>query len=113
MTPWEVIRTRLEAAAASDFVIALYNPRSARRPRHLSEAARIVLQHRLPETPVFIGRNIGREGEEHHIIRLAELAEAEIDMLTIVLIGSSHTRRIDGDPSYLYTPRGYFDGFSR
>jgi cobalt-precorrin 5A hydrolase / precorrin-3B C17-methyltransferase len=110
MTPWEVIRTRLEAAAAADFVIALYNPRSERRQGHLGEARQILLQHRLPETPVFVGRNLGRDAEQHHIIRLSELAEAEIDMLTIVLIGSSRTRRIDGDPAYLYTPRGYFDG---
>ena len=43
MTPWETIRARLEAAAAADFVVALYNPRSARRPAHLKEASEILL----------------------------------------------------------------------
>jgi cobalt-precorrin 5A hydrolase / cobalt-factor III methyltransferase / precorrin-3B C17-methyltransferase len=110
MTPWETIRARLEAAAAADFVVALYNPRSARRPARLAEAAEILLRHRPPQTPVFIGRNLGRDGEERHIIVLRELAGAEIDMLTLVLVGSSTTRRLDGDPPWLYTPRGYFAG---
>jgi cobalt-precorrin 5A hydrolase/precorrin-3B C17-methyltransferase len=109
MTPWETIRIRLDAAAAGDFVVALYNPRSARRQAQLAEAADLLLQHRSPETPVFIGRNLGRDGEEGRILCLSELAGAEIDMLTIVLVGNSRTRRTDGDPPRLYTPRGYFD----
>jgi cobalt-precorrin 5A hydrolase/precorrin-3B C17-methyltransferase len=109
MTPWDTIRGRLEAAAEADFVVALYNPRSARRQTHLGEAADLLLRHRLPETPVFIGRNLGRDGEEGRIICLSELSGAEIDMLTIVLVGNSQTRRNNGDPPRLYTPRGYFD----
>jgi cobalt-precorrin 5A hydrolase/precorrin-3B C17-methyltransferase len=107
MTPWQVIRIRLEAAAAGDFVVALYNPRSMRRQTRLAEAADILVRHRPPDTPVFIGRNLGRDGEERRVIRLSELAGADIDMLAIVLVGSSRTRRIDGDPPRLYTPRGY------
>src|SRR6266404_5094077 len=110
LTPSDTIRARLEAAAAADFVIALYNPRSARRQARLAEAADILLHHRPPQTPVFIARNLGRGGEEQHIVALSELAGADIDMLTLVLVGSSRTRRIDGNPPYLYTPRGYFDG---
>jgi cobalt-precorrin 5A hydrolase / cobalt-factor III methyltransferase / precorrin-3B C17-methyltransferase len=110
MTPWDVIRQRLEAAAAADFVVALYNPRSSRRQAQLRQAAHILMRYRSPETPVFIGRNLGRDGEERRIIRLTELAEADIDMLTILLVGSSRTRRLDGNPAYLYTPRGYFGG---
>lgn len=109
MTPWETIRARLDAAAAADFVVALFNPRSARRQRHLAEAADILLRHRSPETPVFIGRNLARHGEARQLICLSELAGAEIDMLTSVLVGNSRTRRVDSDPPRLYTPRGYFD----
>jgi cobalt-precorrin 5A hydrolase/precorrin-3B C17-methyltransferase len=110
LTPWDTIRARLEAAGAADFVIALYNPRSARRPARLTEAADILLRHRPAQTPVFLGRNLGRDGEKRHIVALSELAGAEIDMLTLVLVGSTRTRHIDGNPPYLYTPRGYFDG---
>jgi cobalt-precorrin 5A hydrolase / precorrin-3B C17-methyltransferase len=113
MTPWDVIKNRLDAAAAADFVVALYNPRSARRQTQLVEAMKILLRHRFPDTPVFIGRNLGRNGEQHRTIRLCTLAEADVDMLTIVLVGNSRTRRVEsdhGDPPRLYTPRGYFDG---
>jgi cobalt-precorrin 5A hydrolase / precorrin-3B C17-methyltransferase len=110
MTPWETIRVRLEAAAAADFVVALFNPRSARRPGRLAQAAEILLRHRLPQTPVFIGRNLGRAGEEWHILALSELASAQIDMLSLALVGNSTTRRVDGDRPWLYTPRGYFGG---
>jgi len=107
MTPWPVIRTRLEAAAAGDFVVALYNPRSARRREGLAEAAAILLAHRSPDTPVLIARNLGRAGETWRVATLAALAGAEIDMLTIVIVGSSTTRVIPGDRPRLYTPRGY------
>jgi cobalt-precorrin 5A hydrolase/precorrin-3B C17-methyltransferase len=110
LTPWTAIRARIEAAAAADFVVALYNPRSARRPTRLAEAAAILLAHRAPETPVVIARNLGRSGETQRILRLDELAEAEADMLSLVLVGSSHTRIAPSDPPRLYTPRGYFDG---
>ena len=109
MTPWETILGRLEAAAAADFVVALYNPRSARRQRHLAEAADILLGHRSPATPVFIGRNLGRYAEERRIICLSDLAGVDIDMLTVVLVGSSRTRQTEDEPPRLYTPRGYFD----
>jgi cobalt-precorrin 5A hydrolase/precorrin-3B C17-methyltransferase len=108
MTPWAAIATRLEAAAAADFVVALYNPRSARRTRQLAEAAAILLRHRAPETPVLLARNVGRDGEQVRIVPLAELAAADVDMLTIVIVGNRQTRRLPGDPPRLYTPRGFF-----
>jgi cobalt-precorrin 5A hydrolase/precorrin-3B C17-methyltransferase len=108
LTPWAVIEARLEAAAAGDFVVALYNPRSARRAHHLAKAAAILLRHRAPQTPVFLGRNLGRPGEECRILGLRDLAAAEIDMLSLVIVGNSATRRLEGDPRHLYTPRGYF-----
>jgi cobalt-precorrin 5A hydrolase/precorrin-3B C17-methyltransferase len=110
LTPWRVIQARLEAAAAGDFVVAIYNPRSARRPQHLAKAASILLRQRAPETPVLIARNLGRDGERWQVAELCELAEAEVDMTTIIIIGNSTTRRLGGDPPRLYTPRGYFPG---
>ena len=54
LTPWEKIRSRLEAAAQGDFVVALYNPRSKRRQTQLLEAREILLGHRPGSTPVGI-----------------------------------------------------------
>jgi cobalt-precorrin 5A hydrolase/precorrin-3B C17-methyltransferase len=109
LTPAADIRARLEAAAAADFVVALYNPRSARRSALLDEAAAILSRHRPPDTPVVVARNLGRAGERVRTIALCELAHTEIDMLTIVLVGSRRTRRLAADPHLVYTPRGYFD----
>jgi len=109
LTPWPAIRARIEAAAAADFVTALYNPRSARRATQLAEAAAIFLEHRPAETPVFVARNLGRAGETQRLMRLDELADADADMLSLVLVGNRQTRIIPGDPPRLYTPRGYFD----
>ncbi|HEV8678674.1 MAG TPA: precorrin-3B C(17)-methyltransferase [Stellaceae bacterium] len=113
LTPWEVIRARIEAVAGADLVIALYNPRSARRPSQLAEAARILLAHRPPETPCVIARNLGRTGESHRILRLDELGAAAADMLSLVLVGSTRTRIVAGETPLLYTPRGYFDDGKR
>ena len=110
LTPWDDIRDRIEAVGRADLVIALYNPRSARRPGRLAEAARILLVHRPPETPVVIARNLGRAGETLRILRLDELVGAAADMLSLILIGSRHTRLVAGDKPRLYTPRGYFTG---
>lgn len=108
MTPWATIRRRIEAAAAADFVTAIYNPRSARRPERLAEAAAILLAHRDPATPVVIARNLGRAGETRRVVALADLAEEPADMLSLVIVGSSRTRLIPGEPPRVYTPRGYF-----
>ncbi len=110
LTPWPTIRKRLELAAVADFIVALFNPRSSRRAGQLAEAAAILLRHRSPHTPVFIGRNLGRTGETTRITMLSDLAAEtrEIDMLSLVIVGSSTSRVLAGDPPRLYTPRGYF-----
>ena len=104
LTPWEVIRRRLELAAQGDFVLCLYNPSSRRRRDHLRLACDIVLVHRGPETVCGWVRNAGRAQEEHQVLTLGELREAQVDMFTTVFIGSAATRRI-GDR--MVTPRGY------
>ena len=104
LTPWEVIRRRLELAAQGDVVLCLYNPSSRRRRDHLRMACDIVLAHRGPETVCGWVRNAGRAQEEHQVLTLVELQEAQVDMFTTVFIGSAATRRI-GDR--MVTPRGY------
>ena len=104
LTPWEVIRRRLELAAQGDFVLCLYNPSSRRRRDQLRMACDIVLAHRGPETVCGWVRNAGRAQEEHQVLTLGELREAQVDMFTTVFIGSAATRRI-GDR--MVTPRGY------
>ena len=106
LTPWEVIERRLKAAAEGDFVVALYNPVSARRRKALPRAREILLAHRPPETPVILARNLGRDGETVRSIELAALEADDVDMLSVVIVGSSRTRNGGG---WVYTPRGYGD----
>src|SRR5262245_12640237 len=109
LTPWPVIEQRLRAAAVGDFVIAFYNPVSQRRRTQLAAARQILLTARPPETPVAVARNLGREGECVTVTTLGALDHAQVDMLSLVLVGSSTTRRVsrpDGG-EWLYTPRGY------
>lgn len=104
LTPWPVIRRRLEAAAQADFVVGLYNPRSARRTAPLEEARRILLAARRPETPVALVRNAYRPGQAVTLRTLDTFAPEEVDMFTTVIVGNTSTRVYRGR---LITPRGY------
>jgi cobalt-precorrin 5A hydrolase/precorrin-3B C17-methyltransferase len=109
LTPWRSIERRLRAAADGDFVVALYNPISQRRRSQLLAARDILRGARPAETPVVLGRNLGRPGESVRVTTLGELDPANVDMLTVVLIGASTTRAVsrpDGG-TWVYTPRGY------
>ena len=108
LKPWEIIAQRLTAAAISDFVIAFYNPVSKERTWQLAAAKKILMEHRQPHTPVVLGRNLGRKGEEVKVITLEELEPTLADMRTVIIIGSSHTRQIQQDNNtWVYTSRRY------
>jgi precorrin-3B C17-methyltransferase len=104
LTPWPVIARRLEAAAKADFVVALYNPKSGRRTQQIVEAQRILLQYRLPETPVAIVKSAYRHRQSIQFVRLDAMSDCDIGMLTTVLIGNSSTYIEQG---LMITPRGY------
>ncbi|MGR3586810.1 MAG: precorrin-3B C(17)-methyltransferase, partial [Pseudooceanicola nanhaiensis] len=108
LTPREDILRRLRAAAEGDFVIAFYNPVSKTRRTLLAEARDILLAHRPGETPVMLATNLGRAEEHVRYRRLDELDVDEVDMLTVVLVGSSNSRLAHlGEGPRMYTPRGY------
>lgn len=108
LTPRDDIIRRLNAAAAGDFVIAFYNPVSKTRRTLLAEARDILLRHRPAETPVMLATNLGRPTEHVRYRRLEDLQVDEVDMLTVVLVGSSNTRLAQlGDDPRMFTPRGY------
>ena len=108
LTPWEVIVKRIEAAAQADFVIAFYNPVSAKRKTALAKARKILLGHRPETTPVVLARNMGREGQTIRHSTRATLKVSEVDMLTLVLVGSRQSRQVQlGEAKRVYTPRGY------
>ncbi|MCR4942981.1 MAG: precorrin-3B C(17)-methyltransferase [Clostridium sp.] len=104
LTPLEKIEKRIECAAASDFVIVLYNPSSKKRHDYLQKACDIVLKYAEKDRPCGLVKNIGREGEESRVLTLEELRDTKVDMFTTVFIGNSMSK-IEGDR--LVTPRGY------
>ncbi|TVO57159.1 precorrin-3B C(17)-methyltransferase [Denitromonas halophila] len=104
LTPWPVIARRLDAVAASDFVVALYNPKSGRRTQQIVEARRLFLRYRRPDTPVAIVKSAYRPKQRIEMTTLEAMCEADIGMLSTVLIGNSATFIRDG---LMVTPRGY------
>lgn len=104
LTPWETIERRLHAAASADFVIALYNPKSKKRTEHIVQARDILLQYRLPSTPVGIVKGATRADERILVTDLESMLSAEITMQTTVIIGNSCTYSWRGK---MITPRGY------
>jgi len=105
---WPVIAGRVEHAAAADLVLALYNPASRSRTWQLAAVAELIMRHRSPATPVIVGRSVGRQDEQLRVITLADLGAADVDMSTLVIVGSSATRvaERDGQP-VVFTPRHY------
>lgn len=108
MTPWEVIQSRVEAAAKADFVIVIYNPRSKKRNWQLELALDLIRKYRDPETPVGMVRNAMRESQSVRISELAKLDPSEVDMLSILVVGNSQTRVIRDK---MVTPRGYMEKY--
>ncbi|MCG8427145.1 MAG: precorrin-3B C(17)-methyltransferase, partial [Chromatiales bacterium] len=104
LTPWPQIARRLEAAAKGDFVIALYNPKSGRRTGQIVEAQRILLQHRSPDTPVAIVKSAYRQKQKIQHVRLDQMSDCDIGMLSTVLIGNKSSYYRAG---LMITPRGY------
>ncbi len=104
LTPWDTIERRVRAAAQGDFVVAFYNPVSQRRRDQLPAARALLLEHRPAESPVVLARNLGRADETVRVTTLGALSVDDVDMLTVVLVGSSQSRRVG---PWAYTPRGY------
>jgi len=105
LKPWDVIAGRLAAAAAADLVLAIYNPASRSRTWQVAAARDLLLEHRSPDTPVVIGRDVGGPEETVRVVRLADLDPNDVDMRCLLLIGSSQTRRTDRGA--VFTPRRY------
>lgn len=107
MTPWELIERRIRAAAAGDFVTAVYNPRSEGRYWQLHRLQELFLGERAASTPVGYVRQAGRDEQQVTVTTLGEFDPGQIDMFTVVVIGNSQSYIADGR---IVTPRGYYRG---
>jgi precorrin-2 C20-methyltransferase/precorrin-3B C17-methyltransferase len=107
LKPWEIVKRRLEAAGASDLVVALYNPASKTRREQLEQAVAVLRRHRDAGTPVVVARAVGGADEAVTVTTLGELDVDVVDMRTLLIVGSSTTRTIAGPVPLVYTPRRY------
>lgn len=109
LKPWDIIEKRLDLASQADLALAFYNPISRSRPWQLGRALEIVARHRTPQTPVVLGRDIGRPGQTLRVTTLGQLTPDQVDMRTMVLVGSSTTCVFSraGGGDWVYTPRWY------
>ncbi|GLW12816.1 precorrin-3B C(17)-methyltransferase [Microtetraspora sp. NBRC 13810] len=108
LKPWDVVAARITAAASADLVLAIYNPASRSRTWQVAAARDLILEHRAPETPVVIGRDVGGAQESVRVVTLGTLDPAEVDMRCLLIVGSSTTRVTERDGrQVVYTPRRY------
>lgn len=108
LKPWQVIESRLRAAAAADLVLAVYNPASKSRTWQVASMRDVLLEHRAPATPVVLGRDVGGAGESVRVTTLGDLDPSAVDMRTLLIIGSSQTQWQDTDSGpQVFTPRRY------
>ncbi len=104
LTPWETIEKRIAGALLGDFVIAIFNPQSLERNWQLKRAIELCLGYRSGNTPVLVGRQVGRENQSKSFFSLDSMPLQDIDMLSIIIIGNSKTTLVD---EIFLTPRGY------
>ncbi len=93
---------KLEALAAIDIVLVFYNPASRSRRGPWEAALAALARHRPPATPAAAVRRAYRVGQTVEITDVAGLPALEIDMETVVIVGSTRTRCRGG---WLYTMR--------
>ncbi|RMF89665.1 MAG: precorrin-3B C(17)-methyltransferase [Planctomycetota bacterium] len=105
LIPWETIRKRLEAVAAADLVVALYNPRSRGRTKQFDEAMAILRRYRDASTPAAVATAVGTAEERVHVTTLGDIDPEQVDMRTIVIVGNSQSRVLSS--GHFVTARGY------
>ncbi len=104
LTPWEIIKRRINGALVGDFVVVIFNPQSKERNWQLKTTIEMFLRYRAKTTPVLVARQVGRDQQKKRIFNLDSIPINEIDMLSIIIIGNSSTKLVN---NFLISPRGY------
>lgn len=108
LKPWEVVAQRLSAIAAADMAIAIYNPASSQRTWQVGAMRDLLLEHRAPDTPVVLGRDVGGPTESVRVVQLGKLDPATVDMRTLLIIGATTTATVETTHgTRVYTSRRY------
>ena len=101
---WDIIKSRVIAAAKADFVIAFYNPRSKSRENQLAEVYNILRENCNSDRLVIYANSVSTKSEAIFETTLSKADASLVSMKTLVIIGSSSTKKIR-NTGYIYTPR--------
>lgn len=114
LKPWSIVSRRVRAALEADMVVAIYNPASKERRDQVVQLKDLAVAVRGPQCPVVVARDVGGPTERVRVMRLADLPCDEVDMRTLLIIGSSQTSLVErapgGEPQVVaWTSRRYPD----
>ncbi|WP_035589598.1 precorrin-3B C(17)-methyltransferase [Hippea jasoniae] len=103
LTPWELIKKRIDAINMGDFVCAIYNPKSKKRTTQLPYTLNEFFAKR---GNLLCGcvKNCMCENEEIKISTIMDFDYEFVDMSTVVVVGNTKTYLKNNK---LITPRGY------
>ena len=102
LKPQSLIEQRVRAAAGADMAMAFYNPRSASRPHTFERVLQLLREVCEPERLLIFARAVTTPHEQLCCVPLAEAHADMADMRTLVIVGSTTTRRVG---RFVYTPR--------
>ena len=106
LKPWALIEKRLRLAVEADFAMAFYNPRSKARPEGFGRALTLLQETCGDARPIIFARAVSTPQEDIRVVPLPEARPEMADMRTVVILGASNTRVIDGGAQpMVYTPR--------
>ena len=94
LKPWALIEKRLRLAVEADFACAFYNPRSNARPEGFARVLEVLREVCEPERLMIFARAVTTPDEDLRTVTVAEATPGMADMRTVVILGSSRTRRI-------------------
>ena len=102
LKPFDLVLRRVHLALEADFAMAFYNPRSASRPHQFASVLDLLKAQAEPERLMIFARAVSTPRQEIHVMPLQEARPEMADMRTMVILGSSATRRVG---RFVYTPR--------
>jgi precorrin-3B C17-methyltransferase len=102
LKPFELVLRRVQLALEADFAMAFYNPRSASRPHQFASVLELLNAHAESERLMIFARAVSTPRQEIRVMPLQEARPEMADMRTVVILGSSATRRVG---RFVYTPR--------
>ena len=102
LKPFDLVLRRVRLALEADFAMAFYNPRSASRPHQFASLLDLLKAQVEPDRLMIFARAVSTPQQETHVMPLREARAEMADMRTLVILGSSATRRVG---RFVYTPR--------